>query len=327
MRHVAFGGPSRGEGNEGMNTTAPDMTLGGRVIRSAISVAASLLAVGLAVVVAALGWDYYSLPLAERPFHVYHDLLRPSGRAGLIFGAYATSLFVLNLGYLIRKRLINVRSAAARLDPWLGSLRLWMSLHTITGIVGGAVIVLHTAFAPSSALGVLALVALAITVASGIIGRYLYSKVPRSLEGRELEIEQVRERLRAERDQLEQIGVSAEWLSPQMPPEGNDRAGSMPARLLAVLSGDRQSRRDYRRLRRAILASPELRVSARHMLPLARAFCRHRHWLARYHELRNLLASWRFFHRWLAIVMLAVVAFHIGLALRFGDLWIPGGTP
>jgi len=302
-----------------MNTTAPDMTLGGRVIRSAISVVASLLAVALAAVVAALGWDYYSLPLAERPFHVYHDLLRPSGRAGLIFAAYATFLFILNLGYLIRKRLINVR--------WLGSLRLWMSLHTITGIVGGAVVVLHTAFAPSSALGVLALVALAITVASGIIGRYLYSKVPRSLEGRELEIGQVRERLRAEQDQLEQIGVSAEWLRPQMPPEGNDRTGSMQARLLAVLSGDRQSRRDYRRLRRAILASPELSVSARHILPLARAFCRHQHWLARYHELRNLLASWRFFHRWLAIVMLAVVAFHIGLALRFGDLRIPGGTP
>ncbi|MCU0914585.1 MAG: hypothetical protein MUC88_08490 [Planctomycetes bacterium] len=43
-------------------------------------------------------------------------------------------------------------------------------------------------------------------------------------------------------------------------------------------------------------------------------------------ELRNLLAAWRFFHRWLAIVMLAVVACHVGLALRFGDLWIMGGT-
>ncbi len=302
-----------------MNAVASDMSLGRRVIRSAISVAASLLAVGLAAVVAGLGWDYYSLPRAERPFHIYHGLLHPSGRAGLTFAAYGTTLFVLNLGYLIRKRLINIR--------WLGSLRIWMSLHAITGIVGGAVIVLHTAFAPSSALGVLALVALAITVASGIIGRYLYSKVPRSLEGRELEIGQVRERLQAERHQLEAIGVSAAWLHPQTPPEGMEHPRTMPARFLAVLRGDRQSRREYRRLRRAILASPELRVSARHILPLARAFCRHQHWLARYQELRNLLASWRFFHRWLAIVMLAVVAFHIGVALRFGDLGIMGGTP
>jgi hypothetical protein len=290
-------------------------------------VAASLLAVGLAAVVTAWGWDYYSLPPAERPSHAYHDLLHPSGRAGLIFAAYATALFVLNLGYLIRKRLINARSAAARLGPWLGSLRVWMSLHAITGIVGGAVIVLHTAFAPSSALGILALVALAITVVSGIIGRYFYAKVPRSLEGRELELEQVRERLHAYRHQLEDIGVSADWLYPPAPLEGKDHSKSMAARFLAVLSGDRQSRRDYRRLRRAILAAPELHASARHILPLVRAFCRYQHWLIRCHELRHLLASWRFFHRWLAIVMLVVVAFHVGLALRFGHLWMMGGTP
>ncbi len=310
-----------------MNTDVPDMSLSRRVLRLSLSLAAGLLAVGLASIVVALGRDYYSLPRAERPFHIYHELLRPSGRAGLTFGAFGTALFVLNLGYLVRKRLINARSDAARQGRWLGSLRTWMSFHVVTGIIGGALIPLHAALAPSSALGVLALVALAITVASGIIGRYLYSKVPRSLEGRELEIGQVRERLHAERHQLEEIGVSAEWLRPQTPSEGNDGPRSMPARFLAVLSGDHQSRRDYRRLRRAILASPELRVSARHILPLARAFCRHQHWLARYHELRNLLASWRFFHRWLAIVMLAVVAFHIGVALRFGDLSILGGTP
>jgi hypothetical protein len=302
-----------------MNRTAPEMTPGGRLLRLSISLAAGLLAVGLATAVVALGRDYYCLPPAERPFHVYHDFLRPSGRAGLTFGAFATALFVLNLGYLIRKRLINVR--------WLGPLRTWMSFHVVTGIVGGALIPLHAAFAPSSALGVLALVALAITVASGVIGRYLYAKVPRSLEGRELEIEQVRERLHAARHQLEDRGVSTEWLYPQAQPAGNDRPRSISARFMAVWSGDRQSRRDYRRLRRTILGSPELRASARHILPLARAFCRHRHWLMRYHELRNLLASWRFLHRWLAIVMLAVVAFHIGLAIRFGDLWIVGGIP
>jgi len=302
-----------------MNTDVSDISLSRRVIRFSISLTAALLAVGLATTVFALGRDYYSLPRAGRPFHIYHDLLRSSGRAGLTFGVFATALFVVNLGYLVRKRLINVR--------WLGSLRTWMSFHVVTGIVGGALIPLHAAFAPSSALGVLALVALAITVASGVIGRYLYAKVPRSLEGRELELEQVRERLQADRHELEAIGVSAAWLRPQTPPEGIEPPRSVRARFLAVLSGDRQSRRDYRRLRHAILASPELRVSARHILPLARTFCRYQHWLTRYHELRNLLASWRFLHRWLAIVMLAVVGFHIGVALRFGDLWTMGGTP
>ncbi len=302
-----------------MNPPAPDVTVGARFVRLSLSVAAGLLAIGLATAVAVLGHDYYRLPPAERPFHVYHDLLRPSGHLGLLCGAFATALFVLNLGYLIRKRLINVRG--------LGALRTWMSFHVVTGIVGAAVITLHVAFAPTSALGVLALVALAITVASGVIGRYLYAKVPRSLEGRELEIEQVRERLHAYRHRLEEAGVSTEWLRPLMLPEGKDRPRGTLARFAALFGGDRQSRRDYRRLRRAVLAEPQLRASAGRILPLGRAFCRHQHWLIRYHELRNLLAAWRFFHRWLAIVMLMVVACHIGLAVRFGDLWILGGAP
>jgi len=302
-----------------MNRAVPEITVRARVIRFSISLTVGLLAVGLTIAAAVWGQEYYRLARAERPFHLDHDLLRPSGKAGLTFGVTATVLFVLNLGYLVRKRLIRIR--------WLGSLRTWMSFHAVTGIVGGALIFLHAAFAPSSALGILALVALAITVVSGVIGRYIYAKVPRSLEGRELEFEQVRERLQACRQQLEDAGVSAEWLRSQAPPEEYDPPRSLPGRLLAVCGGDRRSRGDYRRLRRIILASPQLRSSAGHVLPLARAFCRHQHWLTRYHEVRNLLASWRFFHRWLALVMLAVVAFHVGLALRFGDLWILKGIP
>lgn len=301
------------------NVTVADISFRAKVIRFSLSLSAGLLAVGLALVVVGWGYDYYRLPVAERPFHPYHSLLRPSGGAGLIFGVFATTLFVLNLGYLIRKRLISIR--------WLGTLRTWMSLHVLTGIVGGTVIVLHTAFVPSSALAILALVALVITVVTGIVGRYIYAKVPRSLEGRELEVEQVRDRLHACRHQLEDAGVSAEWLRPRERPLGEGLSRSLMTRLRIVLCGNHQSRQDYRRLRRNILSSPELRPSARRILPLARAFFRHQHWLARYNELRGLLASWRFFHRWLAIVMLAVMAFHIGVAVRFGDLWFLGGTP
>lgn len=302
-----------------MNVTVSDKDIQWRLMRLCIAVGTGGLAVALATVIAVLGHDYYRLPRAERPFHIYHHLLSPSGWAGLVFGISATVLFALNLAYLVRKRLINVRG--------LGSLRTWMSFHVVTGLIGGVLVPLHAAFAPSSALGVLALVALAITVITGIVGRYIYAMVPRSLEGRELEIEQVRERLQTYRGQLETAGVGVEWLLLPLQQEEFDHPRSIPGGFMMMLRGDQQSRRDYRRLRRAILTSPDLRRSAREILPLARAFCRYRHWLIRYHELRNLLASWRFLHRWLAIVMLAVMAFHIGLAVRFGDLWIMGGMP
>ena len=39
-----------------------------------------------------------------------------------------TGAFVLNLSYLVRKRLARV--------AWLGSLRAWMTSHVVTGILG-----------------------------------------------------------------------------------------------------------------------------------------------------------------------------------------------
>jgi hypothetical protein len=62
------------------------------------------------------------------------------------------------------------------------------------------------------------------------------------------------------------------------------------------------------------------RPEARRLLPIARAFSRDRRRLARLDDLRGLLGTWRFFHRWLAIVMLVLAVFHIAIALRFGDL-------
>lgn len=291
--------------------------LPGRLLRVLASLVVGLSAGAVMVVILLWGWDYYTLSRIQRPFHPGHAFLRPSGLMGLWLGAIASGLFVLNLVYLIRKRFIHFR--------YIGSLRAWMDFHVLTGMVGGALVAFHAAFSPYSALGMLALVALLITLLTGIVGRYIYVHVPRSLEGRELEFEQVCEELASCRDQLEEIGVDAHWLHEEEMPDMRYRRIGLVKSFASLIIGDRQRRRDYRRLRRAVLSSPDLRPVARQILPLARSYCRHWQWMVRYHEWRDLLASWRFLHRWLAIVMLIVASFHIFLAVRYGDLIFLGG--
>jgi hypothetical protein len=269
------------------------------------------------VALLAMHWDYYGSARLERPFHDAHDQLRSSGKAGLPMGIWATALFVLNLGYLVRKRLIQVAV--------LGPLRMWMDAHVLTGLIGGGLVVFHSALAPSSALGTLALLAMSITVLTGIVGRTIYTRVPRSVEGRELEFSQVREELESCRQLLELAGVNAEWMDRSMPQPRLHRTG-LAGCFWAMAVGDLQRRRDYHRLRTHILATPELKPAIRKVLPLARDYCKHWQWLIRYHELRNLISSWRFFHRWLAILMLCVVVCHIVVAIRFGNLALWGGT-
>jgi hypothetical protein len=262
------------------------------------------------VIVLAWHWDYYGLPRPQRPFHEDHSTLHPSGTIGLSLGIIGMVLFVLNLGYLVRRQLITV--------PGLGSLRSWMDAHVLTGLTGACLIALHSALAPASALGTLACAAMAVTVATGIIGRTIYMEIPRSLEGRELELGQVQDQLNAYRSRLEQSGVQVDCLQLGQRPPAVEQQQGLIACFAAMIMGDRQRRQDYRRLRQRVLGSAELRPLAKNILPLARAFCIRRQWLTRYRQLCRLIASWRFFHRWLAVAMLCAVLCHVVVVLRFG---------
>ncbi|MSR47039.1 MAG: hypothetical protein EXS13_08235 [Planctomycetes bacterium] len=64
----------------------------------------------------------------------------------------------------------------------------------------------------------------------------------------------------------------------------------------------------------------------RRVEPLLAAILREAQRLARLRDLSALMASWRFFHRWLALVMVGTALCHVVLAVRFdsldfGKLW------
>jgi cytochrome b561 len=60
------------------------------------------------------------------------------------------------------------------------------------------------------------------------------------------------------------------------------------------------------------------------MLVLARQAHRTALAAAHYEDLRALLATWRYVHRWVALLMVLLVALHVVVALRFASL---GGGP
>jgi len=235
--------------------------------------------------------------------HAEHARLRSSGDVGLLAGLVGTGAFVLNLAYLVRKRLVRA--------VWTGSLRAWMGFHVATGVLGAALILVHSAYLPKSALGVLASAALAIVVGAGLIGRYLYGLVPRTLSGRELEREELRSRLERDRARLVAAGFDAALLERPTIDPASARRGLL-GRLGRVVAGDRDIRRATARLRRHLRGDD--------LLPLVRRYARDEQWLMRYAEARALLGAWRFLHRWLAIAMLCIVGFHVYVAVRFGGV-------
>jgi hypothetical protein len=79
--------------------------------------------------------------------------------------------------YSLRKRSIKAR--------W-GSMAEWLRFHIFTGIVGPYLVLLHTSWKLNGLAGA-TLALTIIIVLSGFVGRYLYTILPRTLEGVELE--------------------------------------------------------------------------------------------------------------------------------------------
>jgi hypothetical protein len=175
---------------------------GGHRIRVALAAAAS---VALLASIAIYGADYYFLPIDQRPFSEKHDLLRPGGAIGIKLGVLGTVLFFIIFLYALRKVI-----------PWLGrfgSARHWMDFHVIAGVTAPIVIAFHASFKFHGIAGIAFWIMLAVAL-SGIIGRYLYSQIPRSLNAAELSLSELQMSERELADALlEQSVYSAEQLN------------------------------------------------------------------------------------------------------------------
>ncbi len=280
--------------------------------------ALSMVMVGAAVMMGWAFWfrHYYGLDVAVRPSSSLHHLLRPVGPVGLLCAVLACGLFIWNLAYLVRR--------SRRWGSWLpGTLQFWMGSHIFTGLFGFLCVLIHAGFSARDTVGGHALLALTVVVITGTIGRYLYAFVPRAANGREVDLEDLRVQL---------ASMSAEW----------DRDGrgfgmvvhkhvddlitasrwrpSLPARIWAIAIGQLRLRRSLMHLwsqgRKEDIPTDELR----HILTLAKKAYRLTLLVTHYEEIRAMLSSWRYIHRWLALLMVLLAVIHIVTAMRYANI-------
>lgn len=132
--------------------------------------------------VAYRGAEYYLTPLPDRAFHIDHSEFKPSGSIGHLLGTVGGVMMLLTFAYSIRKRVPFLQK--------LGTQKQWLQVHICFGLGGPALVVFHT----TGKLGGLAAIGFYSTLAmviSGIFGRYLYSKIPRTRKGNEMSLVQI----------------------------------------------------------------------------------------------------------------------------------------
>ena len=79
--------------------------------------------------------------------------------------------------YSLRKRSRSVK--------W-GRMSTWLQFHIFTGLVGPYMVLLHSSWKFNGIAGVTTLFTVIIVV-SGFIGRYIFTRIPRTLDGLEIE--------------------------------------------------------------------------------------------------------------------------------------------
>lgn len=193
----------------------------GHRIRVKIAAVAAFM---LLAAIAIYGADYYILPLDQRPYSAKHELLRPSGTIGLKLGIFGTVLFFIIFLYALRKVI-----------PWLGRIgtaRHWMDFHVIAGVSAPIVIAFHASFKFQGIAGVAFWIMLAVAL-SGIVGRYLYAQIPRSLNAAEMSLGELHDN---ERIMAEFLLVQSVFTEPQLrkalrapSPEHASRMGALAA--------------------------------------------------------------------------------------------------
>jgi hypothetical protein len=95
---------------------------------------------------------------------------------GYWFGIVGGSLMLLLLIYPMRKRMRSMSN-------WL-TVKFWFRLHMIFGVLGPVLIMMHSSYHLGSLNGRIALFSMLIVAISGLIGRYLYSRIHYGLYGK-----------------------------------------------------------------------------------------------------------------------------------------------
>ncbi len=141
------------------------------------------------VVAAVLGWGYYA--------HL-ERFISPKSGTGYWLGIVGGSLMVLLLLYSARKRASWLR--------WMGAIPAWFEFHMVLGVVGPVMILFHSNFSLGATNSNVALFSMLLVAGSGVVGRYIYTRLHANLDGKADSLEEMKavgDRLRAQTTSIE----------------------------------------------------------------------------------------------------------------------------
>ena len=252
------------------------------------------------------GYTYYQLPLEERFYHPHYDWFKPSGLFGQGLGVIGTLMIAFGVGiYIARKRY-------GFLERFI-RLKYLLEFHIFLCVLGPILILFHTTFKFGGIVSV-AFWSMVAVVLSGVVGRFIYIRIPRAVDGQELSMQEIQDRREALLAQLaEQGGEQSRDILSLL-----DRSGADKDWL-----GGTIRHWNTRRAIKKILKTTYLTVGQRkEIMALVKEELALRNSVARLEQMKKLFQYWHVVHMPFALIMLIIVLIHVIVTVSLGYRWI-----
>lgn len=262
------------------------------------------------------GFDYYFTPANMRFWNPDHNILKPSGFIGHGTGIFGSLMMIAGVGiYMIRKRVRRLFH--------FGILKYWLELHIFLCTLGPILILYHTAFKFGGIVSI-SFWSMVAVVISGVIGRFIYIQIPRTIQGQELSIKEINEinddlnfRLRNEMKIEENILLKLD----ESVSFGKYKNLSTIKSLFIIFTEFFQTKGLLHKLKKEIKAKQhkenvsEIIRIIKNKLLLSRR-------IGLLRSMQNLFKYWHVIHLPVAMVMFVIMMIHIIVAITFGYRWI-----
>ena len=257
------------------------------------------------------GYDYYRLPVEERPFSEVHNELKPGGILGHGYGIIGTLMMIVGVfGYMLRKRV-------KAMYRW-GRLKYWLEFHIFLCTLGPLLILFHSAFKFGGLVSI-SFWSMVAVVISGVIGRFIYVQIPRTVDGDELSIDDIKEmQEKIKNDLKNNYNLGEETYNKLI--ALLDSQDNTPGVIATIFNFNLQGRKKLYRIKSLLKG----KISKEHydeLIELAKKEISLNTKISHLNLMKKLFGYWHVIHLPFALIMLIIAIVHVGIAIAFGYTW------
>lgn len=260
------------------------------------------------------GYDFYQTPLEERFYHPQYKTLHASGFLGHGYGIIGTLLIAIGVfGYIYAKKTLRFEKIVR--------LKYLLEFHIFLCTVGPILVLYHTTFKFGGIVSI-GFWSMVLVVASGVVGRYIYIQIPRSLNGKSLDLKEIESQLQNLLQQIKDVlkkNSSGLEIGSNSNTFGNNSNINSDNTLSIESLSDTNGLSSLKKLIQSQIAQKSERKKAIQIISKLQRLNRQ---LKHLEKMQKWFSYWHVFHKPFAIIMLVIVIVHIVVTLLMGYTWI-----